>query len=79
MLATAVASPFLSDVDDSVAKALGFALTAVFFFALVLKVNAATAHTKNSSTTHCIQNLPKIMVSIGHFWQNYFKLIKNVL
>ena len=42
MLATAVASPFLSDVDDSVAKALGFALTAVFFFALVLKVVAAT-------------------------------------
>ena len=42
MLATAVASPFLSDVDDSVAKAFGLALTAVFFFALVLKVVAAT-------------------------------------
>jgi len=39
MLLTAVASPFKSDVDDSVAKAFGFALVAVFFFALVIKVN----------------------------------------
>ena len=39
MLLTAVASPFKNDVDDSVAKAFGFALVAVFFFALVIKVN----------------------------------------
>ena len=39
MLLTAVASPFKSDVDSSVAKAFGFALVAVFFFALVIKVN----------------------------------------
>ena len=39
MLLTAVASPFKSDVDNSVAKAFGFALVAVFFFALVIKVN----------------------------------------
>ena len=42
MLLTAVASPFKSDVDDSVAKAFGFALVAVFFFALVIKVNVLT-------------------------------------
>ena len=42
ILLTAVASPFKSDVDNSVAKALGFALVAVFFFALVIKVNVLT-------------------------------------
>ena len=42
MLLTAVASPFKSDVDSSVAKAFGFALVAVFFFALVIKVNVLT-------------------------------------
>ena len=42
MLATAVASPFVSDVDDSVAKVFGFALATVFFFALVIKVKVLT-------------------------------------
>ena len=42
MLCTAVASPFRSDVDDHVATAFGFALVAVLFFALVIKVNVLT-------------------------------------
>ena len=42
LLLTAVASPFKSDVDDAVAKAFGIALVAVFFFALILKVNVLT-------------------------------------
>ena len=42
MLATAVASPFVSDVDDSVAKAFGFALVGVFFVSVVIKVNVLT-------------------------------------
>ena len=42
MLLTAIASPFKSDVDDSVAKAFGFALVTVFFFALIIKVNVLT-------------------------------------
>ena len=41
-LLTAVASPYKSDIDDSVAKAFGFALVAVFFFALVIKVHVLT-------------------------------------
>ena len=47
MLLTAVASPFKSDVDDSVAKAFGFALVAVFFFALVIKVKVLTESLDN--------------------------------
>ena len=47
MLLTAVASPFKSDVDDSVAKAFGFALVAVIFFALVIKVNVLTEAVDN--------------------------------
>ena len=42
MLLTAIASPFKSDVDNSVAKAFGFALVTVFFFALIIKVNVLT-------------------------------------
>ena len=42
MLLTAVASPFVSDVDDTIGKAFGFALSAVFFFAVVIKVNVLT-------------------------------------
>jgi len=42
LLLTAVASPFKSDVDDAVAKAFGIALVAVFFFALIIKVNVLT-------------------------------------
>ena len=41
-LLTAIASPFKSNVNNSVAKAFGFALVAVFFFALVIKVNVLT-------------------------------------
>ena len=42
LLLTAVASPFKSNVDDAVAKAFGIALVAVFFFALIIKVNVLT-------------------------------------
>ena len=42
MLLTAVASPFKSDIDDTIGKAFGFALSAVFFFAVVIKVNVLT-------------------------------------
>jgi hypothetical protein len=42
MLVTAVASPFKSVADDYTAKAVGFALVAVFFFSLVIKVNVLT-------------------------------------
>ena len=42
MLLTAVASPFISDVDDSIGKAFGFALSAIFFFAVVIKVSTST-------------------------------------
>ena len=39
MLVTAVVRPFRSDTDDYVATAFGFALVAVFFFALIIKVS----------------------------------------
>ena len=42
MLLTALASPFISDVDDTIGKAFGFGLTAIFFFAVVIKVNVLT-------------------------------------
>ena len=42
MLLTAIVSPFKSDVDNSVAKAFGFALVIVYFFALIIKVNVLT-------------------------------------
>jgi hypothetical protein len=40
MLLTSVAMPFKNDSDDCFAKACGFALSAVFFFSVVLKVGA---------------------------------------
>ena len=42
MLLTAVASPYTSDVEDTIGKAFGFALTAIFFFAVVIKVHVLT-------------------------------------
>ena len=42
MLLTAVTSPFASDVDDTIGKAFGFSLSAIFFFAVVIKVNVLT-------------------------------------
>ena len=42
LLLTAVASPYRSNLDDSIAKAFGFALSAVFFFAVIVKVNVLT-------------------------------------
>ena len=42
MLLTAVASPFVSDVDDTIGKAFGFALSSIFFFAVVIKVHVLT-------------------------------------
>ncbi len=42
MLLTAVTSPFVSDVDDTIGKAFGFALSSIFFFAVVIKVHVLT-------------------------------------
>ena len=42
MLLTAVASPFVSDVDDTIGKAFGFALSSIFFFAVIIKVQVLT-------------------------------------
>ena len=43
MLLTAVAAPFGDVSDDYFAKACGFALSAVLFFSVILKVRAACA------------------------------------
>ena len=67
MLLTAVASPFKSDVDDTIGKAFGFALSSVFFFAVVIKVNVLT----EAVDSHLPQQLRKnfsfniIIVSFG--------------
>jgi hypothetical protein len=42
MLATAVASPFASIMDNYIAKVCAFGLVATFFFAVVIKVNVLT-------------------------------------
>ena len=67
MLLTAIASPFKSDVDDSVAKAFGFALAAVFFFALIIKVNVLTESMQEYLTKQLHTNfvLEKGIVSAG--------------
>ena len=47
MLITAVASPFRSHVNNYIAKAFGVALSAVFFFSLILKVHVLTESLEN--------------------------------
>ena len=42
LLVVGVASPWTSDLDDFVAKACGFATSAVFFFCIILKVETLT-------------------------------------
>ena len=42
MLLVSVAQPFKDDADDIFAKACGFSLTSVFFFAVILKVGVLT-------------------------------------
>ena len=49
MLATAVASPYASVVDDYVAKVCGFSLVATFFFVIVIKVSVGL-YQSNAST-----------------------------
>jgi len=48
MLLTAVAVPFVSDVDDTIGKAFGFALSSMFFFAVVIKVHVLTESVDDS-------------------------------
>jgi hypothetical protein len=65
MLLTAIASPFKSDVDDSVAKAFGFALAAVFFFALIIKVNVLTESVQEYLTEQLHTNFVFDMVIVS--------------
>ena len=47
MLATAVASPFTSVVDDYISKVCGAALVGTFFFAIIIKVNVLIEEVDN--------------------------------
>ena len=65
MLFTAVASPFVSDVDDTIAKAFGVALSAVFFTAVVIKVNVLTESMEGCLNQQLRQNFEFNLVAVS--------------
>lgn len=67
MLLTAIAAPFKDDSDDYFAKACGFALSAVFFFSVILKISVLTDAVDDVLTDYLRQRFSfnVALVSVG--------------
>ena len=67
MLLCAIAAPFKDDSDDYFSKACGFALSAVFFFSVILKISVLTDAVEDQLSPHLRKrfSFDVALVSVG--------------